>query len=70
MVTRSIVQSAMHTAATALVHLPSEEWAGWVAYLCEELEEAAKTMGHSFDLDIVMQEIVDAVQERLERGSW
>ena len=39
MVTRSVVQRALHTAATALVHLPPEEWAGWVVYLCETLED-------------------------------
>ncbi len=39
MVTRSVVQSAMHTAATALVHLSPDEWDGWVVYLCETLED-------------------------------
>jgi hypothetical protein len=70
MVTRSVVQSAMHTAATALVHLPPEEWAGWVVYLCETLEEAAETQESDFDVELVMQEIVDRIQERLARGNW
>ena len=68
MVTRSVVQSAMHTSAMALAHLPSEEWPGWVAYLCEALEEAAQTQ--DYDTDAVVRAIVDLLQERLERGSW
>ena len=70
MVTRSVVQSAMHTAATALVHLSPEEWAGWVVYLCETLEGAADTQEGDFDLETVMQEIVDRIQKRIARGDW
>ena len=70
MVTRSVVQSAMHTAATALAQLPSEQWAGWVAYLCECLEEAARSQGQDHDFDAIMQKIAKAIQERAERGEW
>jgi hypothetical protein len=70
MVTRSVVQSAMHTAATALAQLPSEQWAGWVAYLCECLEDAARAQGQEHDYDAVMQKVADAVQERADRGEW
>ncbi|HOU12678.1 MAG TPA: hypothetical protein PKZ84_06145 [Anaerolineae bacterium] len=70
MVTRSVVQSAVHTAATALVHLPPEEWAGWVVYLCETLEEATTSPESGFDVELVLQEVVDRIQERLARGNW
>jgi hypothetical protein len=68
MVTRSLVQSAMHTSATALAHLPPEEWPGWIVYLCEPLEDASKA--ETYDKDAVIRAIADALQERLERGSW
>jgi len=70
MVTRSVVQSAMHTAATTLAHLPPEEWLGWIVYLCETLESTAETQTDAYALDAVMQQIVDRVQERLARGNW
>lgn len=70
MVTRTVVQSAVHTTATALAHLPPEEWSGWVAYLCEELEQAAQTHGYTDNTDVVLQEIVDTLCQRIERGSW
>ena len=70
MVTRSVVQSAMHTAATALAHLPSEEWAGWIIYLCETLESAIESEPGVDALDAVMQEVVERMQERLVRGTW
>ena len=70
MVTRSVVQSAMHTAATTLAHLPPEEWAGWVVYLCETLENSAEVQSGAYALDTVMQEIVNRVQGRLARGNW
>lgn len=68
MVTRSVVQSAMHTTATALAHLPPEEWAGWVVYLCETLELMAH--GQEGDTEAVMRDVIARLQERLERGSW
>lgn len=70
MVTRSVVQSAMHTAATALVHLPPEEWPGWIIYLCETLEGAAESQTGADNLDAMMREIVDRMQARLARGNW
>lgn len=70
MVTRSVVQSAMHTAATALAHLPPEEWAGWIVYLCETLESTTEARTDADVLDVVLQEIVDSVQGRLVRGNW
>jgi len=68
MVTRSVVQSAMHTAATALVHLPPGEWAGWVVYLCETLELTSRDQ--EGDRDAVLEDIITRLRERLERGSW
>lgn len=74
MVTRSVVQSAMHTAATALANLPPEEWAGWIAYLCEALETSPPAQMQEYDLDAVMhdvmQEVIRILQTRVERGSW
>ena len=70
MVTRSVVQSAMHTAATTLAHLPPEEWAGWIVYLCETLENSVEVQPGVYALDAVMREIVDRLQERLARGTW
>lgn len=70
MVTRSVVQSAIHTTATALVHLPSDEWAGWITYLCEALEEAARTQGHEYDAKTVLQEITQRIEARIARGTW
>ena len=70
MVTRSVVQSAMHTAATTLAHLPPEEWVGWVVYLCETLEDSVEVQSGAYALDTVMQEIVDRLQERLASGNW
>ena len=70
MVTRSVVQSAVHTTATALVHLPPDEWAGWITYLCEVLEEAARTQGHDYDADMVLQEVIKLIQARITRGNW
>ncbi|MBN2003694.1 MAG: hypothetical protein JXA21_10090 [Anaerolineae bacterium] len=68
MVTRSVVQSAMHTAAMALSHLPPEEWAGWVAYLCQLLEQSAPEQ--DYDVEGVMRKIMAAIQERLDQGGW
>ncbi len=70
MVTRSVVQSAMHTAAMALVHLPPEEWAGWIVYLFETLEDSAETLENELDVELVLQEVVDRIQERLASGHW
>ncbi len=70
MVTRSVVQSAIHTAATAMAHLPSEEWAGWIAYLCESLEKAAQTQGYDYDAEEVLQDVIAAIQQRLDRSGW
>jgi len=70
MVTRSVVQSAMHTVATTLAHLPPEEWAGWIVYLCETLESSVETQSGAYALDTVIQEVVDRMQERLARGNW
>ena len=68
MVTRSLVQSAMHTSATALAHLPPEEWPGWIAYFFEALEEAAPV--GEYDPDTMMRIIIEVLQERLEQGHW
>ncbi|MBN1486664.1 MAG: hypothetical protein JW981_03415 [Anaerolineae bacterium] len=62
MVTRSVVQSAMHTAASALVHLPVEQWPGWVAYLCETLVAAARDQGIEVDADELLRKIADEIQ--------
>jgi hypothetical protein len=70
MVNRSVVQSAMHTAAMALVHLPQEEWDGWVIYLCQSLggrQEPGETNLHD---DEVFQRLAVALQQRIERGTW
>ena len=68
MVTRNLVQSTIHTSATALAHLPPEEWLGWVAYFFEALEDAAPT--EDIDADAMMRTIIEMLQERLERGHW
>jgi len=60
----------MHTAAMALVHLPPEEWGGWIMYLFETLEDSSETLGDEFDMDIVLKEVVDRIQERLACGHW
>ncbi len=71
MVNRSVVQSAMHTAAMALVHLPQEEWDGWVIYLCQSLEEVARSQGETnLHDDEVFQRLAVALQQRIERGTW
>ncbi len=71
MVTRSVVQSAIHTAANALAHLPPDEWPGWVAYFCEALEKAAEGQEYeSYDPDYVMERIVAILESRLDHGSW
>ena len=69
MVTRSLVQSAVHTAATSLAQLPPEEWTGWIIYMCETLELMARNK-HEGDPDAVMQDLIARLEERLERGSW
>ncbi len=68
MVTRSVVQSAMHTAAMALSHLPPEEWAGWVAYLCQLLEQSDTEQ--EYDADGVVHKLMEVLQERLDQGGW
>ena len=69
MVTRTVVQSAMHTAATALANLPPEEWAGWIAYLCETLEQSS--VGQTEDnTDEAIEEMIHLLQQRLESGRW
>ncbi len=68
MVTRSVVQSAMHTSAMALSHLPSEEWAGWVAYLCQLLEQSES--GKNQDTEAVIRKLMEVLQERLDKGDW
>lgn len=70
MVTRSVVQSAMHTAATALTHLPPEEWAGWIIYLCETLEGMVDPEPGVDAAEAVIQQVVKRMQERLARGTW
>ncbi len=70
MVTRMLVQSAMHTAATALAQLPPEEWAGWIAYLCEMLEEQSHCVEKPCDIEAVLTRVQTLLQERIERGSW
>jgi hypothetical protein len=70
MVTRSVVQSAMHTAAMALAHLPCEEWAGWVTYLCETLEQTPQDQECNCEAEDVMREIINLLQDRLARGGW
>ena len=69
MVTRTVVQSAMHTAATALANLPPEEWAGWIAYLCETLEQSSVGQAEE-DMEAVIEEMVHLLQQRLESGRW
>jgi len=69
MVTRAVVQSAMHTAATALANLPSEEWSGWIAYLCETLEQSSPGQAEE-DMEAVIEEMVHLLQQRLESGRW
>jgi predicted RNase H-like HicB family nuclease len=59
----------MHTAATALSHLPPEEWAGWIAYLCETLEQSSTGQTEE-DLDATLEETIYLLQERLESGRW
>lgn len=69
MVTRTVVQSAIHTAATALSNLPPEEWAGWIAYLCETLEQSS--VGQTEDnTDAAIEEMIHLLQQRLESGRW
>ncbi len=70
MVTRMLVQSAIHTAATALAQLPPEEWAGWIAYLCEMLEEQSHCAEKTCDIAKVLTHVQMLLQERIERGSW
>lgn len=69
MVTRSVVQSAMHTAAMALAHLPREEWAGWIVYLCETLEQVPQDQ-ECGEAEDVIQEIINLLQDRLTCGGW
>jgi hypothetical protein len=68
MVTRSVVQSAIHTAAVALAHLPEEEWPGWIAYLLQALEEVGGD--EVDDLDSVLEETLALLQARKEQGGW
>lgn len=71
MVTRSVVQSAIHTAAMALAHLPPEEWDGWVVYLCQSLEEIAAGQEDAEQHPReIFQELMRALQQRIERGAW
>ncbi|HNT77309.1 MAG TPA: hypothetical protein PKH77_20030 [Anaerolineae bacterium] len=71
MVTRSVVQSAIHTAAMALSHLPPEEWDGWVVYLCQSLEEIAENQEDGgWHRDEIYQELMKTLRQRIERGTW
>lgn len=68
MVTRSVVQSAIHTAAVALAHLPEEEWAGWIVYFAQELEEVSGDEVN--DMAAALEETVSLLKARLDQGSW
>lgn len=69
MVTRSLVQSAIHTAATSLAQLPQGEWTGWIIYLCETLELVVRNK-HAADFDTVIRDLITRLEKRLERGKW
>ena len=70
MVTRGVAQSAMHTAAMALAHLPPDEWAGWVAYLLQMLEELAEADATPEEVEFALEKVLALVSARLEQGAW
>jgi hypothetical protein len=60
----------MHTAAMALAHLPPDEWAGWVGYLLQMLEEVAKTDATPADVESALEDLLALVAARREHGAW
>jgi hypothetical protein len=62
----SDIHKAMERAAYALDAIPVEEWAEWVVYLLETLEEGVDDEKYRDFLDALRQ----AITRRLEEGLW
>ena len=59
------VLEAMETAAQAVRTLPPEQWAGWVTWLLEALDDEGDPAFRA-----CLESVRDAITTRLERGGW
>lgn len=45
-------------------------WAGWVIYLLEALDEESRTNKKSSDFELTLAGLQDAISTRLKTGVW
>ena len=60
------IQAAMEQAANLLATRPADQWAGWVVYLLEALDD--KTDADTFAA--VLRGVQDGIATRLEAAQW
>lgn len=61
------MQAAMIAAAGRLILIDPAKWAGWLTYLLEVLDNNVPA---DHDYSAVLAAVADAIDGRLESGSW
>ncbi len=66
----SDLMAALVSAAQELVTAPPASWAGWIAFLLEEIEAQDEDAAALGDYDDMLAELSKIVVHRIARGGW
>jgi len=66
------LQLLMEETALGLSRTPKLQgnWAGWIIYLLQAMDEAAITSGSKNDFEFTLAGLQDAITTRLREGRW
>jgi hypothetical protein len=66
------LQLLMEETAQGLSRTPKLQgnWAGWIIYLLQAMDEAANTSGAKNDFEFTLAGLQDAINTRLREGRW
>lgn len=66
------LQKIMQDTATGLSTTKERQgnWAGWIIYLLEAMDESATGMNFKNDFEFTLAGLQDAITRRLKEGHW
>ena len=68
---RNDVLERCRLASEAIIHLPPAEWAGWICWMLEALDEAdGWQRPDNKDDNLVLKAVCDDLVQRLSTGRW
>jgi len=67
---RSDVLDKCKEAAEAIMHLPPGEWAGWIGWMMEALDDALVAQELPEEADTVLKAIHNDLHCRIYEGRW